>query len=337
MEMNQSLPKASHFDRILPFLVCTSCQNSLGVRQDALACGGCGAQYPVSAGTLRFVASENYASSFGFEWKKHPQTQLDNKRCTISERSFFERTGFCPEDLRGKWVLDVGCGTGRFAEVATRWGANVIGVDLSVAAEVAAQNLATRNFWAIQASVFELPFRPEAFDFIYSIGVLHHTPDCQKAFKQLPPLLTRGGAVAIWLYSAYNPWYRMSDLYRRLTSRMPAKLLHAACELAGPLGAIHHSIRKIPGIGRSISSAVNYVLPISLDQRWSWRVLDTFDWYSPKYQSKHTYEEVFRWFEDCGLVGLRVNHEPIAVSGHAGESTPRSIPESLCREPLSCR
>jgi hypothetical protein len=45
-------------------------------------------------------------------------------------------------------------------------------------------------------------------------------------------------------------------------------------------------------------------------------VLDTFDWYSPKYQSKHTYEEVFRWFESCGLDSLRVIDSPIAVRAH---------------------
>jgi hypothetical protein len=47
----------------------------------------------------------------------------------------------------------------------------------------------------------------------------------------------------------------------------------------------------------------------------TWRVLDTFDWYSPWYQSKHSYEEVFRWFESCGLEDLRVAEEPISVSG----------------------
>ncbi|PYQ40793.1 MAG: hypothetical protein DMG99_12900 [Acidobacteria bacterium] len=47
----------------------------------------------------------------------------------------------------------------------------------------------------------------------------------------------------------------------------------------------------------------------------TWRLLDTFDWYSPWYQSKHTYEEVFRWFEDCGLEDLRVIEQPIAVQG----------------------
>jgi hypothetical protein len=54
---------------------------------------------------------------------------------------------------------------------------------------------------------------------------------------------------------------------------------------------------------------------VSLNRKRDVRVLDTFDWYSPKYQSKHTYEQVFRWFEDCGLDSLRVLHTPVAVRG----------------------
>jgi hypothetical protein len=43
--------------------------------------------------------------------------------------------------------------------------------------------------------------------------------------------------------------------------------------------------------------------------------LDTFDWYSPKYQSKHTYEQVFRWFESCGLRDLGIGEIAIGVKG----------------------
>lgn len=46
----------------------------------------------------------------------------------------------------------------------------------------------------------------------------------------------------------------------------------------------------------------------------TWRV-DTFDWCSPWYQSKHTYQEVFRGLEDCGLQNLKVIERPIAVQG----------------------
>ena len=57
------------------------------------------------------------------------------------------------------------------------------------------------------------------------------------------------------------------------------------------------------------------MIPMPFNPDPKWRVLDTFDWYSAWYQSKHTYEQVFRWFESCGLIDLRVIEEPIAVQG----------------------
>ena len=54
---------------------------------------------------------------------------------------------------------------------------------------------------------------------------------------------------------------------------------------------------------------------MNMDPSRERRLLDTFDWYSPVYQSKHTYEEVFRWFEDSGLEDLHVLYRPIAVRG----------------------
>jgi len=245
----------------------------------------------------------------------HARTQLDTAESNRSERAFRRRTGFRPEDLAGKLVLDVGCGMGRFADVATRWGAHVVGIDLSLAAEVAARNLADREATIFQADVFQLPFAPASFDYIYSIGVLHHTPDCEKAFKSLPGLLKPGGRIAIWLYSAYNNWYKMSDIYRRVTRRMSPRLLHKLCWGVVPLYGIHQVLKKIPLVGRPASGALAYMVPMAHHPDRNWRILDTFDWYSPWFQSKHTYEEVFRWFESCGLEDLRVIEQPIAVQG----------------------
>jgi hypothetical protein len=53
-------------------------------------------------------------------------------------------------------------------------------------------------------------------------------------------------------------------------------------------------------------------LPTSLNPDPEWRWLDTFDWYSPRYQWKHTYEEVERWFEEAGL--HQIERGPFAVS-----------------------
>lgn len=300
---------------ILAVLRCISCGSRLELQSNALKCIDCGRMYPNLNGVFRFVDAEQYAQSFGFQWHVHARTQLDTVDSDRSDRNFRDRTGFTPEDLAGKLVLDVGCGMGRFADIATRWGARVVGIDLSLACEVAARNLDDRDATFLQADVFKLPFAPESFDIIYSIGVLHHTPDCERAFKALPRLLKPGGRIAIWLYSGYNKWYRMSDVYRKVTRRLPPRLLHKLCYGVVPLYGVHQVLRRIPLVGRPASSALALAVPMAFHRDRGWRILDTFDWYSPWYQSKHTYEEVFRWFESSGLENLKVISQPIAVQG----------------------
>lgn len=317
----------------LPGMIrCIACRDPLTYQDGGYCCSACGRKFPEVRGVLRFVAADSYADSFSYQWQRYARTQLDHSGRSLSEQDFIKKTGFTPEELRGKLVLDVGCGMGRFAEVATRWGARVIGIDLSAAAEVAARNLADRDFVAMQADVFELPFAPGSFDFIYSIGVLHHTPDCEKAFKSLPQYLKPGGSIAVWLYSGYNKWYRFSDQYRKLTHRISIRRLHGVLRLIVPFFYwLDRGLRAVPLVGRTLASLVHHVFPVNRHPDPEVRVLDTLDWYSPKYQSKHTYEEVFRWFENCGLEAMSVTEIPIGVRGRK----PLTGPQNESQETLS--
>lgn len=287
------------------------------VRSGRLVCRECGTAYPIRECVPRFVPSDDYAGSFSFEWTTHNRTQLDHAARRVSEETFREKTGLTPADVRGKTVLDVGCGMGRFADVIVKWGGRVVGVDLSLAVDSAHRNLGAHpQFQAAQASVFDLPFRPGTFDLIYSLGVLHHTPDCERAFKALPRLLKPGGRIVIWVYSAHT--YRPDGveeardrLLRRWTTRMNPRLLHALCRAAGAVrprgrawlhmllpGFVFHALPRVPAYA---------------DRQW--RVLDTFDWYSPRYQSKHTYPEVCRWFREAGLTDIRPLDFEVTVIG----------------------
>lgn len=277
-------------------------------------CPSCKRAYPFVNGIARFVEAQHYAASFGFQWHRYQKTQLDHDEVRESERHFAMKTALRPEELKGKLVLDVGCGMGRFAEVATRWGARVVGIDLSAAAEVAAKNLAEREFVAFQADVFALPFAPESFDVIYSIGVLHHTPDCEAAVKTLEKYLKPGGVLAVWLYSGYNKWYRFSDMYRRFTSKMKPKTLHGILKIAVPvIYNVEQGLRHVPLVGPPVAGTLHHVFPVNRQKNPEARVLDTFDWYSPKYQSKHTYEQVFRWYRDMGMQEMNIGETAIAV------------------------
>ena len=296
---------------------CLSCDSRLDSDQSGgFLCPSCKRVYPNSRGIAHFVDEQQYAASFGFQWQRYQQTQLDHDDHRESERHFLEKSALRPDDLTGKLVLDAGCGAGRFAEVATRWGARVVGVDLSTAAEVAARNLADRDFIAFQADVFALPFAPESFDVIYSIGVLQHTPDCEAALKALDKYLKPGGLLVVWLYSGYNNWYRFSDIWRRYTLKMTPETLHGMLKVAVPLSYnLQQGLKRLPLAGHRAANLVYHLFPINRQKDHEARMLDTFDWYSAKYQSKHTYEQVFRWYESMGMEDMRVGEVPVAVRG----------------------
>lgn len=267
-----------------------------------------GARYPIVRGIPRFVESDLYVKNFSLEWTVHKTTQLDSAQRQESQRTFAERIGFTREELAGRLVLDAGTGMGRYSDVATRLGAEVIGMDLSLAVESAADNLRDRaNYHVGQADIFRLPFAPGTFDFIFSMGVLHHTPDCRGAFERLVPLLKPGGEIAIWVYAWQGFHSVRSNFWRAFSTHLPPKTLYRLIKRGLP---VWERGLRLPLVGKAFK-----IIPTSGHPDPEWRVLDTFDWYSPRYQSKHRWEEVEEWFRAAGLVDVRRMGFPVAVRG----------------------
>ncbi|HEY3821375.1 MAG TPA: methyltransferase domain-containing protein [Polyangiaceae bacterium] len=268
-----------------------------------------GRTYRVHGGIPRFVPDDDYAGSFSFEWLTHARTQLDSERSDESMRVFLRDTGFDEVLVRGAKVLDAGVGSGRFADVALRLGAaQVYGLDLSRAVESAWQNLgADDRFGVVQANIFAPPFSDESFDLVFSIGVLHHTPAPRLAFERLVRLLRPGGRIAIFVYPD-TPTNIVSDAIRRVTTRMePSQLYRMVGKVQPLLDAIS---------SRAAGRLALRWLPRSGDPRPDWRVLDTFDWYSPKYQFRYrNHEEICEWFTSAGLVDVRPLPFDICVQG----------------------
>src|SRR5207245_7695061 len=129
----------------------------------------------------------------------HQRTQLDAfRRSTSSEEMLHAKTGLTPEQVKGRLILDAGIGAGRFTDILLKWVALVVGIDLSYAVEAAYQNFGhLPGVLICQADIKRLPFRELTFDYIISIGVLHHTPDTKRYFTYLPRLLKPGGEIAI--------------------------------------------------------------------------------------------------------------------------------------------
>lgn len=304
---------------LLRHLVCPSCHGTLTLNVTAgdsqeietgdLRCEPCTATYSIVRGVPRFVPGDAYVKNFSYQWNVHRTTQVDSlSGHQESHRTFFVKTGF-EENLKDKLVLDVGCGTGRFAEIAAECGAEVIGIDLSYAVDAAYRNMGRRpGIHIVQADIFKLPFRPATFDAVYSIGVLHHTPSTHEAFKSVTPLVKAGGQIAIWVYAWEGEYSENLDRVRRVTVHIPQLLLYALCWVAVP---VLHAMDRVPLIRR-----ISGKIPTSVQGRGLvWDVLDTFDSWAPRYQWKHTESELRGWFELERLVDLVPLSFPVSMRG----------------------
>src|ERR1035437_1824886 len=111
---------------------------------------------PSGGSVFRFVAGQAYTSSFGIQWALFPKTQLDSySKLDISQARLRRCLGESLwNDLRGKLVLEVGAGAGRFTEILLAQGARVVSVDLSDAVEINAANFKPdRQHAIVQADV----------------------------------------------------------------------------------------------------------------------------------------------------------------------------------------
>ncbi len=301
-----------HLAWLQSFLICPDCGGDIAIEDAASLTCPSGHAVPVVRGVPRFTPPSSYADSFGFEWTEFPKLQLDDESGRESEETFRTKTGLTPEDVSGRTVLDAGCGMGRFTDVVARWGAErVVGADISRAADAAAENLKnTSNAAVIQADLRELPFRSAAFDIVFSMGVLHHTPDTLQSLRRIARFVKPGGILAIWVYSRRLRWTLFGgEILRPATNRMPPERLLRTIKAVVP--RVNAVKRAVP----AVAAPLDFVLPTSNHPDPQWQILDTFDWYSPRYQWKHTYPEVEAWFERLGLIDVRRLEVPVSVRG----------------------
>ena len=275
-------------------------------------------RYPIRDGIPRFVPQTNYADNFGMQWNHFRQTQLDSySGHPISAERFWKATGWFPAALKGHWVLDIGCGAGRFAEVALEAGAHVVALDYSSAVDACYANLKHYpNLHLVQGDIYELPFVRGEFPFVYSLGVLQHTPDVAKAFAALPPMVQDGGKLCVdYYWKRIRTMLHTKYLLRPFTKSMPQPKLFRLLERWVPtLLAISQTLRRVPLIGRLLQRLVPVadctgIYPLSAQQLREWALLDTFDMLAPAYDNPQTATTIRRWMADEGISDIEVFHE----------------------------
>lgn len=322
-------------EALLELLACPRCRGPLSCRDAqnkgaeidsaVLVCAGCNRSFPVRKGIPRFVPDDDYGASFGLQWNLFRSEQLDSAtRADVSSRRFYSEIGVDGAWLATKRVVEIGCGAGRFLEIAAASGAIVVGVDLTRAVDAAAVTVAGRpNAHVVQASVYELPFRDGAFDLCYSIGVIQHTPNPAQALEALPRVVKRGGRVAVTVYER-RPWTRLNAKYlvRPLTSRLPHGVLLGLIRMAAPvLFPVLDLLYRLPGVGRLLAFSIPFadytkVSGMTYGDRYRAAILDTFDMLSPRFDFPQTRTEVEGALRRAGVeVSARLPTSGLTIVG----------------------
>jgi SAM-dependent methyltransferase len=248
--------------RLIPMLACPTCGAAVGLGDSdsnsngeiitgELVCSGCGTRYPIQAGVPRLLpsgrsaASQKTSAAFGWQWKEFVELYDEY------EAQFLDWIHpIQPDFFRDKVVLDAGCGNGRHAFYAAKYGAReVVGMDLSDAVDTAYENVGKMpNTHVVQGDINHPPFAQAAeggpFDFIYSIGVLHHMPDPEAGFQSLVRFVRPGGAIFAWVYGRENNAVVhgfINPLRENVTTRIPPKVLPV---IAWPMSVVLHSVVK---------------------------------------------------------------------------------------------
>jgi SAM-dependent methyltransferase len=249
-------------------------------------------------------STERTFASFGYEWNAFDEVR--------GEDESFAEVYFRDIDLaslKGKVGLDAGCGKGRYTRFLAEYLDAEVALDGSSAVEAAARNLAgIAGTAVIRSDLRDAPFAPESFDFISSLGVLHHLDDPFGGFTQLLTYLAPQGQILLYLYSrpekvnVRSVALSAAHALRKVTTRMSHPLLKA---LSTPIAAAQWWMFVKPGEwGEDHGVGVLADLPMYAYRRKPFRslVLDTFDRLSAPVENRYVWSELQPWFDDTGLV-----------------------------------
>ena len=257
----------------------------------------------------------HYSSSFGWQWHKYRNVQID--RLNGTKASYNHLLSFCQGDLsifKGATCLEIGSGAGRFTDYLIDLCKTVISVDSSSAIfhNVA---LGASNLIACRADLFDIPIQPDSVDIVFCRGVIQHTPSPRQAVKKLFSYVRNGGKVLfdVYPFKWYTPFvtkYWIRPFIKNLSSETLAhsiedwvpQLLWFKKNFVNEIlprnkFGVHLSNQIVPIVDATTSNELS-----SWEHKIQWSILDTIDMYTPRYDNPMTFRSIVAIIEDLGTV-----------------------------------
>ncbi|MEQ9415353.1 MAG: class I SAM-dependent methyltransferase [Cyclobacteriaceae bacterium] len=256
-------------------------------------------------------------NSFGNEWKKFDHFN----------ESEIQRIGNDYFDLVDERIannnslsLDVGCGSGRWARFLSSKVNFIEAIDPSASVFPAAEYLKDKkNVRISQASVDNIPFQDNSFDFVYSLGVLHHIPDTLAAIGNCYQKIKPGGWFLLYLYYSlenrnfiYRSIFEVSSVFRHFISKLPQGMKQVVCDIIAftiylPLALASKLLYSISPLKK-----IALALPLSYYRNTSLRVMrnDSLDRFGTPLEKRFTKKEIEDMLQQNNFINIKFSQNP---------------------------
>ena len=256
-------------------------------------------------------ADEQTIASFGNEWQHF--NQFSDKEIKQIGSEYFD---IVTEKMVNKNTVmgDFGCGSGRFAKYWQPIVQKLVAIDPSKAIFVADNLLGdAANVELCQSSIDNIPYPDNYFDFVMSIGVLHHIPNTQKAMSDCVKKIKPNGYFYAYIYynfdnksRYYRTLWQLSNYIRLIVSGLPNTLKRIVCNLLAlvlymPFVWVCRMAKKM-----NISDKLRHKIPLSYYENKSFYIIrnDALDRFGTPLEQRFSQKSIEQMMLNCGLTNM---------------------------------
>lgn len=232
--------------------------------------------------------------SFEREWLRYqPKDKTWGWNVEERKRIFLKDLNISPNDLRGKRILDAGCGNGELTDGLADFGASVVGLDI-----VDVPHLYNPHVTYVLGNIMYPLDILGQFDIVYCSGVIHHTPDPRIAFDNLSALVKPNGKLFVWVYGGKylntSPLYKFILGLHKYTSSLPE--------------GVQDILYYLTALGFQTVQVFKKNDTQMWSKTWSERLVWVYDILSHPYQFIYDEGEIEGWFKDNGFENVETTY-----------------------------